>query len=125
MSMSIPDQLMGFLKESTPEIDTLQKEKIKIKIQLQRLEEKKLKDTYNKFTVAQIKSIWEKASQTQKLNILESVPEIVNHIEKLESYGGLNYDEIISEIIESQWNKSQWLEDMDEYFEMYCKGGKN
>ena len=120
-----PQELVIDLSKSIPEVEELQKQKVDIKIQINRLEENHLKEIYGKLRVSQIKSIWKKADHMQRFNILDSIPEFKNRFEKLDDYGGLRTGELMQEVIEAKWNATQWIDDMESYFEFYCKKEKS
>lgn len=105
----------------TPEMTKLFEQKAKIKTQISKLEENKLKEIYGKLTIDDIKKIWHFADRMQRFNILDSIPEFDEHFDKLDSYGGHRAGELIDMVIDEKWNESEWLEEMETYFEPYCK----
>lgn len=116
-----PQELVIELSKSIPEVDELQKQKVDIKIQIDKLEENHLKEIYGKLTVSNVKSIWKKADQMQRFNILDSIPEFKDQFDKLDDYGGLRSGELMQAVIEAKWNDTEWIDDMESYFVLYCK----
>mgnify|MGYP001446273825 CR=1 FL=1 len=94
-----------------------------IKLQNKLIDETELiaSKIYSDITISTLRKIWNKSDQIERCQMLMTVPDIDEHIKKLESHGGLNYNEIVQDIIEEKWGKAEWLEDADEYFIPFCK----
>ena len=116
-----PQELILTLGKSIPKVEELQKKKVEIVCEIKSLEEQNLKEIYGQLTINQIKSIWKKADHMQRFNILDSIPEFDTRFNKLDDYGGLRAGELMQEVIEAKWNDNQWIDDMETYFELYCK----
>lgn len=114
-------KFVGLLNEPSKEIQELQAKKSEIVVQIKDLESQQLKKVYGQVTISELREIWNNADHMQRFHILDSNPEVEQHVSKLESYGGLRECEMIQEIIEAKWDKCEWLEEMDSYFESYCK----
>ncbi len=114
-------ELVLTLGKSIPKVEELQKKKVEIVCEIKSLEEQNLKEIYGQLTINEIKSIWKKADHMQRFNILDSIPEFDTRFNKLDDYGGLRAGELMQEVIEAKWNDTQWIDDMETYFELYCK----
>ncbi len=120
----VDEEIKNFVSsfgEVSPEITKLFEQKAEIITQISTLEENKLKEIYGKLTLDDIKKIWHFADRMQRFNILDSIPEFDEHFDKLDSYGGHRTGELIDMVIDEKWNESEWLEEMEKYFEPYCK----
>lgn len=119
-----PEKLIQVLREEPKGLKELQAQKNEIEEKIGELIGNRFNDAFGQITIDELREIWKNADHTQRYLILDSNSEVEEHIEKLDSYGGLSENEIIQEIIEVDWNKSEWLPDMEEYFEPYCKEEK-
>lgn len=116
-----PEKLVEALRKEPEGIRKLQAQKNDIEEKIGELLGNRFNDAFGQITIEELREIWSNADHTQRYLILDSNSDVEEHIEKLDSYGGLSKNEIIQEIIEVDWNKSEWLPDMEEYFEPYCK----
>jgi len=116
-----PEKLIEALRKEPKGLKELQSQKNEIEEKIGELIGNRFNDAFGQITIDELREIWKNADHTQRYLILDSNSEVEEHIEKLDSYGGLGKNEIIQEIIEVDWNKSEWLPDMEEYFEPYCK----
>jgi len=119
-----PEKLVESLRKEPEGIKELQAQKNEIEEKIGELLGNRFNDAFGQITIDELREIWKNADHTQRYLILDSNSDVEEHIEKLDSYGGLRENEIIQEIIEVEWNKSEWLPDMEEYFEPYCKETK-
>lgn len=119
-----PEKLIEALREEPKGLKELQAQKNEIEEKIGELIGNRFNDAFGQITIDELREIWKNADHTQRYLILDSNSDVEEHIEKLDSYGGLSENEIIQEIIEVDWNKSEWLPDMEEYFEPYCKEEK-
>lgn len=119
--MISPQKLVDALKEEPEGIKELQAQKSEIDNKIGELIGTRFEKAFGQITITQLRKIWKKADHTQRYWILDSNGDVEMQVEKLDSHGGLRDTEIIQEIIEAEWNKCEWLEDMDSYFEPYCK----
>lgn len=117
-----PQELVDALKVQPKGIQELQAEKSKIDDKIDELIAKRFNDAFGQITIAQLRKIWKKADHSQRYRILDASADVEMQVDKLGSYGGLTGNQIMQEIIEADWNKCEHLEDMDSYFEVYCKG---
>lgn len=119
-----PQTLVDLLKVKPKGIEGLESQKSKIDMEISELYGKRFDNAFGQITISQLRKLWKNADHTQRFWILDSNSDVESHVDTLDSHGGLRDTEIIQEIIESEWNECQWLENMDDYFEPYCKDVK-
>ena len=115
------EKLIELLKIEPEGIKELQAKKSEIDNQIGELIGNRFNEVFGKITIGQLRKLWNKANHTQRFWIIDSNGDVEMHVDGLDSNDGLRSEEIIQEIIEAKWNKCQWLENMDSYFEPYCK----
>lgn len=120
-----PQELVNALQVEPEGIKELKAQKSEIDDKIGELIGKRFENAYGQITISELRKIWKKADHTQRYWILDSNGDVEMQVEKLDSHGGLRDTEIIQEIIEAGWNKCEWLDDMDSYFEPYCKDEGN
>ena len=120
-----PQKLIDALKEEPQGIKELQAEKSEIDNKIGELIGSRFEKAFGQITICELKEIWKNADHTQRYWILDSNSDVEMHIDKLDSHGGLRDTEIMQQIIEADWNECEWLDDMESYFEPYCKEAKN
>ena len=96
------------------------------KIRLLNEEKTKLKNqdttkVYENITLVELEEIWNNADHYQRCCIAETNDNIEEIVDHLAGHGGLTSNELFDEIARSEWGESEWIEDMDECFEEYCK----
>ena len=103
------------------ELGKIYMDMFKLKSEYYRKADMWLAETLKNFTVSDIRQLWNGGSVKVRINILAIVPDISEKIDKLASYDGLSAGEIEDEIVNSEWNGTPWLDDMDYIFSQYCR----
>jgi hypothetical protein len=114
---SLVNQLLKYpdkVQDIDKKIRVLNEEKTKLKNQ----------DTtkvYENITLIELEKIWNNADQYQRFCIAETNDSIEAIVDHLAGHGGLTPYELFDEITREEWGESEWIEDMNECFEEYCK----
>ncbi len=116
-----PQELVDTLQKKPEGLSELETQKSEIESKIGELIGARFDKVFGQITIDELQKIWKNSDHTQRYWIIDSNGEVEMHIENLNSEGGLTSNEIIQQIIEADWNKSEWLPDMESYFEPYCK----
>lgn len=102
------------------QLEHVKKEQKKLDQKEDLLNKRIAKEYFKRFTLGGLKEFWNKTSGRSRIYIMEQNPDVVTELKKLDSYGGLTYNELESEIIESKWDCSRWM-NMSEFYKGFCQ----
>lgn len=90
-----------------------------IQEELESIAKSECKVFFMKYTPKELEELWAGSDESYRLDILEKNPDVIDQVNHLADKGGLNYGEIMQEIIESDYNSWRWIE--FQMLERFCK----
>ena len=103
------------------QLEEIEKSQHELKTAEENLKEKIAKKYFSQFTLTDLEKIWNSnKTLLKRYDILDKNPNVYHQLQKLDSYGGLRETELFTEVCNSKWDDSQWL-NMTELYEEFCK----
>lgn len=75
-----------------------------------KLTEKIAKEYFKGMTMDYLEKLWNKSKFEKRYEILEHCPYYLQHLDKLDSFGGLRKGELEEQIIKAKFGRCEWLE---------------